>query len=423
MSLPLRLQGMIKNERLRCLALAWALTYAPLAHAEPDEKALGKAESYPRGASIVTMYADPFKVGSFSATDKILPTRMVAQSDSVTALRKAVPATITYQYKGETYQLSDYLERQRVTSLLVLRNGEIIAERYRYGRQENDHFLSFSMAKSVTSMLIAVALQKGLIKSLDDRAEDYVPELKGSGYGVATLRQLLRMSSGVKFREKYDGKDDLAKLRMAQRGAQPDGVLKSLASFNDRKAEPGEKFSYASSESTVLGYVLARATGRSVASLTSKWLWQPLGAEADAWWNLSAADKQEETAGYFNATLRDYGRIGLMLADDGAINGRQIVPKDYLLEATTAERQPQAFRPGNATKYYGYGYQFWLFPLRHRTFGIIGIYGQCIFVQPDSGLVMVQTAVNKEPSDAETGRERDALWRGVLSSLGGHLEP
>ncbi len=423
MSPSLRLQGMIKNERLRCLALASALTWVHLARAEPDDKALGKAEGYPPGASIATMYADPYKVGSFSATDKILPTRKVARSDSVTTLRKGTPAAISYKYKGSTYQLDDYLERERVTSLLVLKNGKTVTERYRYGRKAEDHFLSFSMAKSVTSMLIAVALQKSLIKSLDDRAEDYVPELKGSGYGAATLRQLLRMSSGMKFRERYDGKDDLAMLRLAQRGAQPDGVLKSLASFNDRKAEPGEKFSYASSESTVLGYVLARATGRSVASLTSQWLWQPLGAEADAWWNLSAADKQEETAGYFNATLRDYGRLGLLLAGDGAINGRQIVPKDYLLEATSVDRQPQAFRPGQATKYYGYGYQFWLFPLRHRTFGMIGIYGQCIFVQPDSGLVMVQTAVNKEPSDAEAGRERDALWRGVLSSLGGHLEP
>ena len=415
---------MITNQVLRCfLLLSWTLVWTPVARAEPDEDALGKAAGYPSGTGITTMYAEPYKVGSFSATDKLLPTRKVQRAGQVTPLPAGVPAAIAYQYKGSTYHLADYLDHQRVTSLLLLKNGAVVAEHYRYGRQEHDHFLSFSMAKSVTSMLIAVALHKGLIKSLDDRAEAYVPELKGSGYGESTLRQLLRMSSGVKFRETYDGRDDLAKIRLAQRSTQADGVLKTLAALNEHEAAAGEKFSYASSESTVLGYVLARAAGQDIASLTSQWLWQPLGAEADAWWNLSAADQQEETAGYFNATLRDYGRLGLLLAGDGAINGRQIIPKDYLLEATTADRQPEAFRPRRATNYYGYGYQFWHFPLRHRTFGMIGIYGQCIFVQPDSGVVMVQTTVNKSPTDSEAGRERDAFWRGVLSSLGGHLEP
>ncbi len=408
--------------RVNILVLLLVLNGQPWAMAERDEQALGKEAGYPPGDES-TMYGERHKVGSFSATDKILPSRKVLRAGPVTPLKKGEPAAVTYRYKGVSYQLRDYLEHQRVTSLLVIENGVIVAEHYRYGRQETDHFLSFSMAKSVTSMLVGVALEKGLIKSLYDRAEVYVPELKGSGYGECTVRQLLRMSSGVKSLEKYDGNDDSARLRMAQRGIAPDGVLKFLASLKEREAAPGEKFGYASSETTVLGYVLARAAGRDVSSLTSEWLWKPLGTEADAWWNLSTGDKQELAAGYFNATLRDYGRIGLMLAGDGAFNGRQIIPKDYLLEATSVARQPEAFRPGVATPYSGYGYQFWLFPMRHRTFGMAGIYGQCIFVQPDSGLIMVQTAVNKDPSDPEAVRERDAFWRGVLASLGGHVEP
>lgn len=390
--------------------------------AEPDEVALGKAEGYPRGTA-ASMYAERFKVGSFTGTEQILPTHPVARGGAVTPLPKAdSPSPIRYRLKGASYTLADYLDHRRITGLPVLKDGNIVAEHYRNGRTEHDHFLSFSMAKSVNSMLIGIALEKGLVKSLDDPAENYVPELKGSGYGQATVRQLLRMSSGVKFVEEYNGKDDMARLSRAQRGVTPGGPLAMLASFNERLFPAGEKLGYSSSESMVLGYVLASAVGKNLATLTREWLWQPLGAESDAAWNVSI-DGQEQTAGSFNATLRDYARLGLMLAHDGEINGRQIVPKEYLLEATGAARQPEAFRPRVGTPYHGYGYQFWIFPLRHRTFALLGIYGQCIFVQPDSGIVMVQTAVNKEAKDAEANIERDALWRGVLASLGGHLEP
>ena len=127
--------------------------------------------------------------------------------------------------------------------------------------------------------------------------------------------------------------------------------------------------------------------------------------------------------GSFNATLRDYGRLGLLLARDGKIGDRRIISKQYLLDATDAERQPAAFRPRAATPYYGYGYLFWLFPMRHRTFAMLGIYGQSVFVQPDSGIGMVQTSVNKDPRATQARAERDAFWRGVLESLGGHVEP
>jgi CubicO group peptidase (beta-lactamase class C family) len=396
-----------------------------VALAEPDEAVLGKADGYPRGTA-ATMYAERFKVGSFSAADQITPSHPVARGEGeVTPLPRAgkgTEATIVYRFKGERRTLDDYLERERATGLLVLKDGAIVAERYRYGRTEQDRFLSFSMAKTVTSLLIGIATEKGFIKSLDDPAESFVPELKGSGYGQATVRQLLRMSSGVKWVENYDGKDDIARLGRAMRGLIPGGPLGVLASYNERAFPAGEKLGYSSSESMVLGYVLTRAVGKDIATLTSEWLWKPLGAEADAAWRISV-DGQEETLGGFNATLRDYGRLGLLLAHDGQIAGRRIVPKEYVLDATSADRQPPAFRPRTGTPYYGYGYQTWLFPMRERMFAMLGIYGQCLFVQPATGIVMVQTAVNKDPKDAEANAERDALWRGVLASLGGRLDP
>lgn len=399
--------------------LAWFLLNS-VALAEPDEMELGKAQGFPVGTP-ATMYAERFKVGSFSATNKILPTRAVPRGDTVSPLVAGDRVKITYRFQNVTYTLDDYLQRQRVTGLLILKDNQIVAEHYRYKRSERDRFISFSMAKSVNSLLIGIALDKGLIASLDDPAEKYVAELKGSGYGQTTIRQLLRMSSGVKFTEEYNGRDDIARLMQAARGEGPDKPLDLLATFRERTFAAGEKFKYASAETTVLGYVLARATKRNIASLTSEWLWRPLGAEADAAWNIGV-DGQEQTEGRFNATLRDYGRLGLLLARDGQIGDKQTIPRDYLLEATGADKQPEAFRPRVATTYYGYGYQFWQFPLRSRTFALLGIYGQSIMVQPESKLVMVHLAVNQMPVSTAT-IERDALWRGVLSTLGGSTEP
>lgn len=404
------------------LLLALLLSWSPasVGLAEPDAAELGQAEGYPRGTP-TTMYTEPFKVGSFSGTADILSTRKVARGESVAALEKGPAVPIRYRLGGVEYTLADYLEHRRATGLLVLHNGRIIAEHYRYGRRETDRFLSFSMAKSVTSMLVGIALERGILASLEDPAAKYVPELQGSAYGQATIRQLLRMSSGVKFVEEYNGRDDMARFGRATRGIGGQSPLQLLASFNERLAPAGEKLGYSSAETAVVGYILSRAAKCSVAELTSRWIWQPLGAEADAAWNLSA-DGQERCEGYFNATLRDFGRLGRMLADDGRAGGRSIVPQDYLLDATEPARQPAAFRPGKASTYYGYGYFFWLFPFVSRTFAMLGIYGQAIFVQPESKIVMVQTAVCRDPRDVEAVRERDALWRGVLASLGGKIE-
>jgi len=398
------------------------LWLAQIGVAEPDELVLGKAEGYPRGER-GTMFAERFKVGSFSASDQILPTREVSRGGAVSALPKGDEVPIRYRFKRAECTLDDYLEHQRVTGLLVLKDGRIVTERYRYNRGAEDRFLSFSMAKSVNALLIGCALERRSIKSLDDPASRYVAELEGSEYGRTTIRQLLRMSSGVKFAEDYERPtSESAKLFAAEAGRSAETPLQVLASFRERTAPAGEKFAYCSSESAVLGYVLSRATGKKIVALTSEWLWQPLGAEHDAAWNL-AADGQEQADGRFNAALRDYGRLGLLLAHDGAANGQQIIPKDYLLAATDPAQQPRAFQPTVATPYFGYGYQFWLLPFQTRTFALIGIYGQFILVQPASGIVIVQTAVNRRPTDPDFAAERAAFWRGALESLGGSIAP
>jgi CubicO group peptidase (beta-lactamase class C family) len=385
---------------------------------------LGKSQGYPAGSSAGgTWYQNPYRVGSWSAMDKVsgIRTRAVGKPAQAQPLeRMASPPAIKYRYRNLSYTLDEYLERQRATGLLILKDGKIVAERYRYGRTEDARFLSFSMAKSVTSLLVGVAHSKGAIASLDDPAQKYARDLEGSPYGAVTVRQLLRMSSGLTFTERYDGTDDIARMSRAAAGNDPGAITAVLRSVTDRHSPAGAKFVYASAETSVLGRVLAGATGRNLSDLTAEWLWMPMGAEREAFWVVQS-DGQEGAHGYFNASLRDWGRLGMLLARDGKVGNEQVVPREYLLDATDATRQPDAFKPGTAGRYTGYGYQFWLTPLRDRTFAMQGVHGQGLFVQPASGIVMVVTSAwqaasgRQDPAPAE---ERMALFRGVLTSLG-----
>ena len=408
----------------RCLGLLTMLCLATAGQAEPDEEQLGKSQNYPLG-SASTWYQNPNRVGSWSDLRSVpgIRTRMVTPPEAATALRHMGNSPkVLYTYKGSTYTLAQYLDRQRATGLLVLKNGEIVAEHYRYGRTPDARFLSFSMAKSVTSLLVGIALEQGHIKSIDDTAETYDKSLAGSRYGATTARQLLRMSSGLVFSERYDGNDDVARLSRASAGAAGAGrPIDVLRSVTERHAPAGSKFVYASAETAVLGRVLSGATQKNLTELTTDWLWKPMGAESDAFWRISV-DGQEQTQGGFSASLRDWGRLGLLLAHDGKAGHQQVLPREYLLDATEPARQPDAFKPRIATPYFGYGYQFWLLPMKARTFAMQGIHGQTLYEQPSTGVVMVLTSVWEQASgrqDPQPYQERDALWRGVLRSLGG----
>lgn len=222
-------------------AVAVACLFAVSAvRAEPDEQHLGKDKGYPLGDAR-SWYFNPNRVGAWSALDRVpgLQTRSVPRGEAFTPLLKAAnPREIRYHYQNRTLTLADYLERQRATGLLILKNGEIVAEHYRYGRKDDARFISFSMAKSVTSVLVGIAQERGHIASLDDKAEKYVKPLAGSPYGGTAIRHLLRMSSGL--------------------------------TYTERHAPPGEKFSYASTCSTLPTPAASRpASGRAQRRPTS----------------------------------------------------------------------------------------------------------------------------------------------------------
>jgi CubicO group peptidase (beta-lactamase class C family) len=386
--------------------------------AAPDEDILGKAEGYPVGTPKNWFFDEHVRVGSFSHIDKVLPHYFtVHKSAAPLPLPKAesIPK-LEYRLAGQSYTIDDFLAHQRITGLLVIKDGQILAERYQYDRKDSDRFVSHSIAKSITSLAIGIALAEKKIASLDDTVAKYVPELAGSPYGETTIRNILRMSSGVPFDESYSGKDDLTRFNITRF---KEGSVAALRELDKREVEQGTRFHYASSETVNLVMVLLAATGMPLTDYLTPRLWQPMGAEADANWT-RYADNTVVGAGNFNAILRDYGRFGILLANDGVAGGKQIIPKEYLLDATDWHRQPAAFQPFNATPYFGYGYQFWLFPGDKRRFALLGVYGQSIFVDPELKLVLVLTAaaktanVGKEP----LGRERDALWRGLVATFG-----
>ncbi|MEP6838663.1 MAG: serine hydrolase [Bradyrhizobium sp.] len=401
------------------ILLLSAVLVAPAfpALAAPDEELLGKAAGYPVGRPANWFFDESVRVGSFSHLDSFLPHNTLKKSDAPLPLPAASnPPKIEYRFDKQSFSLDDFLAHQRVTGFLLIKDGEVLAERYQYSRHAEDRFVSHSMAKSIVSLAIAMALAEGKIASLDDTVAKYVPKLAGNPYGETTIRNMLRMASGVPFKEVYDGNDDSSKfnrIRLTQ------DSIAALRAFNTREVEQGMVFHYASNQTVALTLVLRAATGTTLSDYLTPRLWQPMGAEADATW-IRTRDGTETGSGNFNAILRDFGRLGILLANDGAAGGKQIVPKEYLLDATDWHRQPDAFTPRKATPYFGYGYQFWLFPGEKRRFALLGVYGQSVFVDPELKLVMVITAAAKNASVGKESlaRERDALWRGVVGQYG-----
>jgi CubicO group peptidase (beta-lactamase class C family) len=382
----------------------------------PDADEFGAAAGYPMGDR-VTYFATGSLVGSHSHLDEIFPGRLVRKAPTPSRLARVAEPRITWTFEGAQLTLDDYLARNPTTGLLVARGDTIFVERYQYGRTDRHRFTSWSMAKTVTAMLVGIAISEGDIRSIDDLAAAYVPELATTEYGRTSIRDLLQMSSGVRFSEEYSGRDDIATLAMNTYRLLGAGGPSAVTPFNERDAPPGTKFSYASAETQVLGLVLARASGRPVAEYLEQKIWQPMGAEADATWLIDNSG-QEVTFCGLNAVLRDYARLGLLLAHDGHWHGRQLIPAPWIMAATTVRADQPHLRPGTATPIFGYGYQTWILPTKRRMFLLWGIRGQRIFVDPENTLVMVNTAVHKLPVDLPPLGEMAALWFGLVRQLG-----
>jgi CubicO group peptidase (beta-lactamase class C family) len=409
---------------MRCLILAifcflcslscsvWAESGPVFSESGPEAAAYGMAESYPVGsrAAPVPQFS---MVGHYSHFDEKYPFRTAAHAAVPSVWRRAAEElALPYTYDGTGHDLPDYLARHPATGLLIARGDTILFEHYQYGRTDRDRFLSQSMAKTVVAMLVGIAVREGAIRSIDQLAADYVPALDGTEYGKTPIRALLHMASGVAFKEVYDAPGDNQRLNAMLFTRNNPGAAQAVRLFNTREVPADTRFHYASIETEVLGLVLTAAVKMPMTEYLRTRLWQPMGAEADVTWTIDTLG-QEVAFCCLNAVLRDWARLGMLLANDGMRDGRQIVPREWLMDATTA--QAPFLRPGIMTKTYGYGYQTWLLPGPRRQFALLGVHGQTIFVDPAARLVLVHTAVRMKANNDPAAVELRALWDALVA--------
>ena len=358
----------------------------------------------------------PHKVGLFTHMAEVFPSCKVAKSSVPVPLQRAPRDLSAVQYKGPlfSYTLKEHVDKNNVMGLMVVRDGKIIDQHYRSERRETDLFTSFSMAKSIISILIGIALDEGLIKSLDDPVSRYTSRINESSYSKVSIRSLLRMSSGIPFNETYTGKNDIYYLDQALRFSSNSSVVKTLNSMQRSSSGEGKKFNYASVETVVLAEALRGATGKSVCQFMQEKLWEKIGAEHDAWWNI---DSEGNELGYafFNATQLDYAKVAVMLTNMGEINGKRVVSAEYVDEATNVERQPEGFKFNQAQMATGYGYQFWLREKPGRYF-MQGTFGQYAGIDRDTKTVLIINSADNNESNSLRSINTFRLLQGVIAA-------
>jgi CubicO group peptidase (beta-lactamase class C family) len=378
-------------------ALALALGVAPLS------AALAAEEPLPPGGIAALSWTPAQQLVGYRVMEKINPHHVIPRGAHVKALPKAAAEIApTWTWKGLPYDVASYMAKMRTSGVLVLKDGGIVLERYALGRTAQDRWTSFSVAKSVTSTLAGAAIKDGKIKSLDAQVTDYIPELKGSAYEGVTVRQLLTMTSGVKWNEDYsDPHSDVAQAGQAILEPGVDPIVSYMRRL-PRANPPGQKFVYKTGETDLAGILISNAVGKPLATYLSEKIWAPYGMEQPGIWLDDPAGRQHGGC-CISMTLRDYARFGQFILDGGKAGGASVLPPGWVADASARhvkfDAQPGA-PPGAADQ--GYGYFWWIIP---GGFAAEGVFGQQIFIYPKDRLVI---AVNSAWLRADAEEDWDA---------------
>jgi CubicO group peptidase (beta-lactamase class C family) len=347
-----------------------------------------------------------------AALDSFFLTRTVHAGPHTHVLDRGRPVAAFESGGARAGYFDEFMTAQRVRGVLVLQNGTIRLERYVSPHGRTTRWNSFSVAKSITSTLVGAAMKDGDIRSLDDPVTRYVSGLRGSVYDEVTVRQLLTMTSGVKWNEDYaDAQSDVARMYAQP----PDPGFDMTVSYVrklSREAAPGTKWVYKTSETNLVGVLVAEATGKPLAEYLSEKIWRAYGMERDAEWMID--DVGHEQGGCCLAmTLRDSGRFGQFMLDGARIDGTSIVADNWLAEATRTQ-----VRTGAAGS--GYGYQWWT--RDDGTFEGRGIYGQTLHIDPARRLVVVINSATEQPTDRASGQARQEFIAAVNAALDAETE-
>lgn len=354
-------------------------------------------------------------VDTFRNGAAFFATRVVSRGRTVRRLpRSAVPLVdLSIGSGGQEFDLVDYVSRNRVVGLLIVKHGRIVLERYDCGNDETTRWLSMSIAKSISTTLVGAAIHDGFIGSTEEPLTRYLPELRGSGYDGVSIRQVLQMTSGVRWDDTHtDAASERRRMLELQIAQEPGAILRYIAGL-PRVAPPGTVWNYSTGETHLVGALLHAAVGRWVADYLSEKIWSRLGMESDATWWLESAQGLEVAGSGISATLRDYARFGLFMLGDGVIDGERILPRGWVGEATA----PRVV----GGRQVDYGYMWWPVAARdgsfaERAFSARGIFGQYLYVNPAEDVVIVVWSARSKPKGAEVIADND-FFNAVVDAL------
>lgn len=376
-------------------SLAASLADAPYIDPADDEANFGDIEK-------ILFWSTAQKVAGFRNMEALAWTRAVPAATDPLPL-PAEPFDLSgfrFTYQDAVYSIDEYVRSHHVAGLIIVQNGKVLYERYELGNTQDSLWISWSVAKSVTSLLVGAAIQDGYIESVDEKVSDYLPRLKGSSYDDVTIRNLMQMASGVAWDEDYaDPQSDINTI-----------VWDTLSVYEQlrhkpRFAEPGAEYNYNTAETNLVGTLVRAAIGNNLSTYLSQKIWQPFGMEHDALWNLSEDGGGEFGGSSLNASLRDYARIGLFVLNNGRTPaGEHVLPAEWISESTAPS-------PANPR----YGYLWWL--RGGGAFAASGIFGQAIHIHPESKLVIAQHSAREAASDPDDWAKQLAFFKALTAEL------
>ena len=392
--------------KLKTLALAAVLTAAVAGGAgwfSLDKETRGFLAQFPTDRDVL-FWKQPQRDAAFRALDRLpflAKHRVVPAGHAPSALPPGPPLNLPLDVDA-------YMQGQRSAALLVLHKGQVRLERYGLDFGSDGRWTSFSVAKSITSTLVGAAVKDGHIKSMEDKVSDYIAEMKGSAYDDVSIRQLLTMTSGVRWNEDYgDPRSDVARFNNHQPEPGVDALVSYLRQL-PRDVPAGTRWLYSTGETNLVGVLVVRAVGKPLSEYLSQKIWVPAGMEQQATWILSKTG-QEISGCCIQAATRDYARFGQFILDGAQVQGQSILPDGWLQEATT--QRTGINQPGR-----GYGYQWWTYD--DGSFSARGIFGQGIFIDRARQLVIASNANwGGGALDPVATEAREAFYRAVQQAL------
>jgi CubicO group peptidase (beta-lactamase class C family) len=382
----------IKRRQLGRIALAAALLpSSPAVLAQSSQ--WGADRGYPTGLAGGLARDPAYRVGNYSGGfESALPVRRIGASGGAARL-PSNPVELRIRRGSTSITTAQYLDAWPVTGLLIVRQGVIRHESYRFGRTANMRLSGWSMAKSITSLLLGICVDRGLVKSMEDKADRYVPELKGTLFGSFTLHNLANMTSGADVDHDRDNPTIYPKALLDRDSS----IRRVVTGWDRRRGEQGQAFRYTELCPLTIGMVIRQVTGTSMSAFASEVLWQPMGAEGDASW-LCDSERNEFNCMGFGAELHDWARLGMLVAQRGSAQGRQIVSERWIDQLTRWTAADSAVRFGAINNGVLKGYKFFMWhtkPDGSRP-AFVGHHGQRVYVDLPTQTVLVQTAIDHQ---------------------------